>query len=283
MSCHSYLKKSPKITNRIRTGQIRDTQRQILALLRRLTNTPGDGISPSISNGDTDANTNSMISHLTTLMGGADSIAGREEGENDTTEILGVEQEPTGHPGFEYNDNGTLLLGAIHDRKKEDFSSLLQDDKTSLRVVDEQDRTPLLLVAHLGNKDMVETIMACDDPSSADNPNIPSNHRRIDYKATDNLGRTVLHYCAEFGMHDEAIKMLDHGVDINALDKSDHPPMYYAIKLRQYEAVKLLLENGAARNFEWPPESTSHEINMLFEEGSDNGESTTAPANEHVS
>ncbi|KAL8897008.1 MAG: hypothetical protein Q9192_002789 [Flavoplaca navasiana] len=259
----------------IRTGQIRDTQRQILDLLRRLTNTPGDEISPSISNGDTDASTNSLISRLTTLVGEADPTAGQEEGDNDTTETLGVEQEPTGHPDSEYNDNGILLLGAIHNGNKEDFSSLLQDDKTSLLVVDEQDQTPLLLAAHLGNKYMVEAILACDS-SSADNPIKPANHRRIDYKATDNLGRTVLHYCAEFGMHDEADMLLDHCVDINALDKSDHPPMYYAIKLRQYEAVKLLLEKRAARDFEWPPESTSHEIKMLFEEVSDTGESTNS-------
>ncbi|KAL8882150.1 MAG: hypothetical protein Q9198_000801 [Flavoplaca austrocitrina] len=268
--------KNPNITFRIRTGQIRDTQNQILGLLRRLTNTPYDVISPSISNGDTDASTNSLISRLTTLVGEADPTAGQEEGDNDTTETLGVEQEPTGHPKSEYNDNGALLLGAIHDGNKKDFSSLLQDDKTSLRVVDEQDQTPLLLAAHLGNKDMVEAIMACDDSSSADNPNKPPNYRRIDYKVTDNLGRTVLHYCAEFGMHDEVDMLLDHCVDINALDKSDHPPMYYAIKLRQYEAVKLLLEKGAARDFEWPPESTSHEIKMLFEEGSDSGESTNS-------
>lgn len=254
-----------------------------MGLLQRLTNTPNDEISPTISNGDTDATTNSLISRLTTLVGGADLIAGQEEGYNDTTETLGPEQEPTGHPDSEYNDNGALLLGAIHNGNKKDFSSLLQDDKTSLRVVDEQDQTPLLLAAHLGNKDMVKAIMACDDSSSADDPHKPPNHRRIDYKVTDNLGRTVLHYCAEFGMHDEADMLLDHCADINALDKCDHPPMYYAIKLRQYEAVKLLLNKGAARDFEWPPESTSHEIKMLFEEGSDSGESTTAPTNEQVS
>ncbi|KAL8875968.1 MAG: hypothetical protein Q9198_005754 [Flavoplaca austrocitrina] len=271
--------KDPNISIRIRTGQMRDTQKQILDLLRRLTNTPSDNLSPSISSGDTDANTNSLISQLTTLVGGPDPIAGQEEGGDDeTTETLGVEQETTGHPGSEYNHNGALLLGAIHDGNQKDFSSLLQDDKTSLRVVDEQDQTPLLLAAHLGNKDMVEAIMACDNPPSADNPNEPADHRRIDYKATDSLGRTALHYCAEFGMHDEAITLLDHGVDINALDKLDHPPMYYAIKFRQYDAVKLLLAKGATRHSEWPLESTSHQIKMLLEEGSGSGESTTASA-----
>ncbi|KAL9011229.1 MAG: hypothetical protein Q9180_009214 [Flavoplaca navasiana] len=255
----------------------------MLALLRRLTNTTADEMSPSISNGDTDDSTNSLISQLTTLVGGADPIAGQDEEDIDTPDTLVVEQESTGHPGSEYNDNGTLLLGAIHDGNKKDFLSLLQDDKTSLRVADEQDQTPLLLAAHLGNKDMVEAIMACHKSSPADNPNEPSNHRRIDYKATDSLGRTALHYCAEFGMHDEAITLLDHGVDINALDKLDHPPMYYAIKFRQYDAVKLLLNKGATRHSEWPLESTSHQIKMLLEEGSGSGESTTASASNHES
>ncbi|KAL8914325.1 MAG: hypothetical protein Q9171_001045 [Xanthocarpia ochracea] len=267
----------------IRTGQIRDTQRQILELLRRLTNTPSDDIPPSITSGDTDANTNAVISRLTTLVGGPDPIDGQHGGDFDSTETFVGDQEPTGRPGPEYNDNGALLLEAILKGHQEEFTSLLHNYETSLRVVDEQDQTALLLAAHLGNKSMVEAIIACIDSSSADKPNQPPEHRTIDYHATDSLGRTVLHYCAEFGMHDEANMMLDHSVDINATDKSDHPPMYYAIKFRQYDAVKLLLDKGAARDLEWPPESTSHEIKMLFEEGSDSSESTTAPTSDQVS
>ncbi|KAL8927672.1 MAG: hypothetical protein Q9172_001232 [Xanthocarpia lactea] len=264
----------------IRTGQIRDTQRQILELLRRLTNTPSDDIPPSITSGDT----NAVISRLTTLVGGPDPIDGQHGGDIDSTETFVGAQKQSGGSGPEYKDNGALLLEAIQEGHREEFASLLQNCETSLRVVDEQDQTALLLAAHLGNKSMVEAIMACIDSSSADNPNEPAEHRTIDYQATDSLGRTVLHYCAEFGMHEEANMMLDHGVDINSADKSGHPPIYYGIKFRQYDAVKLLLDEGADRDFEWPPESTSHEIKILFEEGgSDSSESTTAPTSDQVS
>ena len=252
-------------------------------MLRRLTNTPSGDIPPSLTSGNTDANTDAVISRLTTLVGGPDPIEGQYGGDLDSTETFVGGQEPTGESGPEYDDNGALLLEAIRKGHQEEFTSILQNCKTSLRVVDEQDQTALLLAAHLGNKSMVKAIMACADSSSAYNPNEPADHRRIDYQATDSLGRTVLQYCAEFGMHDEANVMLDHGVDINATDKSGHPPMYYAIKFRQYDAVKLLLDKGAARDFEWPPESTSHEIKMLFEEGSDSIESTTAHTSDQVS
>ncbi len=257
----------PNIASRIRTGQIRDTQRQILELLRRLTNTPSDDIPPSLTSGDTDANTDAVISRLTALVGGPDPIEGQHGGDIDSTETLVGAQEPTGESNPEYNAKGALLLDAIRKGRQGEFASLLQNCETSLRVVDEQDQTALLLAAHLGNKSMVEAILACTNSSSADNSNELAHHRRIDYHATDSLGRTVLQYCAEFGMHDEANVILDHGVDINATDKSGHPPMYYAIMFRQYDAVKLLLDKGAARDFEWRPESTSHEIKMLLEGG----------------
>ncbi|KAL8855922.1 MAG: hypothetical protein Q9178_007436 [Gyalolechia marmorata] len=267
----------------IRTGQIRDTQREILKLLRRLTNTPHDGIPPSITSGDTDADTNAVISRLTTLVGGPDPVEGQHGGDIDSIETLVGGQEPTGRSSPKYNDNGALLLEAIQEGHREEFASLLQNCETSLRVADEQDQTALLLAAHLGKKSMVEAITACVDSSSADNLNEPADHRQIDYHATDSLGRTVLHYCAEYGMHHQAEMMLDHGVDINATDKGGHPPMYYAIKSRQYNAVKLLLDKGAARNFKWSPESTSHEIRMLLEEGCNSSESTTAPTSDQVS
>lgn len=148
-------------------------------------------------------------------------------------------------------------------------------------MVNGQDQTPLLLAAHLGKASMVKSILSHGTASSAGNHNQANDHHRIDLDATDSLGRTVLHYCAEFGMCDAAGIILDHGVNVNVntLDKSDHPPAYYAIKARQYYAVKLLLDRGASRDFDRPPESTSHEIEELLKNGPANGESTTIPNN----
>ncbi|KAL8755335.1 MAG: hypothetical protein Q9199_003714 [Rusavskia elegans] len=247
------------------------------SLLLELTNTPIDDIPPSITSGDTDANTNLLISRLTTLIGEPNSAEDRSEGNIDTIEALVGEEKPTRHTDFEYITNGTLLLEAIQQGKKEEFDSLLQNSETSFQVVDGQDQTPLLLAAHLGKASMVRSILSCGTLLSAGNHNQANDHRRIDLDATDSLGRTVLHYCAEFGMCDEAGIILDHGVNVNTLDKSDHPPMYYAVKARKYYAVKLLLDRGATTDFDWPPESTSHEIEELLKNGPDNGESTTIP------
>lgn len=110
---------------RIQTGQIRDIQKQILELLRRLTNTPIDDIPPSTTSGDTDGNTNLLISRLTTLIGEPNSAEDRSEGNIDTIEALVGEEKPTRHADFEYINNGTLLLEAIQQGKKEEIDSLL--------------------------------------------------------------------------------------------------------------------------------------------------------------
>ena len=243
---------------------------QILVILQTLTDTALNDI--------TVADTNSLLSRATTLIVDAESAEGRGDGKSnkDTKQLVGglASEEDS-----EYRNNGMRLMKAIDQRDGEDFNSLLQNHTTSLQAVDDQGQTPLLLAAHLGKKSMVTSILSCGTLSSAGNHNQIHDHRKIDLGATDALGRTVLHYCAEFGMCEAARIVLDHGVNINTPDKSQHPPMYYAIKTREYNAVKLLLDKVATRDFDWPPESTSHEIQELLRSASGTGESTAAPSN----
>lgn len=228
---------------------------QILVILQTLTDTALNDI--------TVADTNSLLSRATTLIVDADSTEGRGDGKSntDTKQLAGG---LTSQEGSEAGDNGMRLMEAIRRGDREDFDSLLQNNTTSLRVVDDQGQTPLLLAAHLGKKSMVTSILSCGTLPSAGNNNQFDDHRKIDLDATDALGRTVLHYCAEFGMCEAARIVLDHGVNINTPDKSEHPPMYYAIKTRLYYAVKLLLFRGATMDFDPPSESTSYEIGELL-------------------
>ncbi len=242
---------------------------QILVILRTFTNAPLNDI--------TVADTDSLLFRATGLIADADPVAGQEDGDTNTdmnhpTGGWTSQEEP------EHRNSGMPLMEAIDQDDSESLDTLLQSNTTSLQVVNDQGQTPLLLAAHLGKESMVTSILSCATlSSSAGDQNQANDHRWIDLDATDGLGRTILHYCAEFGMCEAASTVLDHGANINTSDGGDHPPLYYAIKLRQYYAARLFLDRGATKDFDWPPESTSHHIEQLFRSGSDsNGGSTAA-------
>ncbi|KAL8726869.1 MAG: hypothetical protein Q9166_006421 [cf. Caloplaca sp. 2 TL-2023] len=280
--------------------RIEEIQIQMIGMLRTLTNTSTNDIRSSTTGGDAVADTDSLILRVTTtLIADAESVEGQEDGESNANGILIGEEDSASHEDLEFNTNGTMLLEAIADGDHDNFNSLLLDGETSLKVMDAQDRTPLLLAAHLDNVIMVKMLLsniagadhnACsttvtsilspDNDTHANNTETTSHrdHREIHLNATDCLGRTVLHYCAEFGMCEEASILLDHGININARDNSDLPPVYYAIKNRKYFAVELLLAKGAATDFDRPT-PTSREIEELLEKAPNNGESTGVPTN----
>ncbi|KAL8869534.1 MAG: hypothetical protein Q9174_004205 [Haloplaca sp. 1 TL-2023] len=187
---------------------------------------------------------------------------------------------------MEADAKGKLLLESIGDGDYNAFQSLLSDSATSLTERDAQGRTPLLLAAYLDKLDMVKQLLFnCADvdqsgcSSTVTSAAPPADHpfrRAIDFSVTDRLGRSALHYCAEFGMCDEACLVLNHGADINAQDNSNYPPAYYAIKNRKYHATKLLLSKGAIMDFPIPA-PTSHEIEELLETASGGTDTTTSP------
>ncbi|KAL8758212.1 MAG: hypothetical protein Q9184_003995 [Pyrenodesmia sp. 2 TL-2023] len=232
-----------------------------------------------------------MISEVTEALKEKQDLGG--EAYSDTTETLEGGKEPEYEEG---NLNGRRLLKAIEGREYGTFESLILDGATSLKETDSKDRTPLLLAAHLGEVDMVKKLLAInahdkdeerdhydnhrennitngtsplcrirDDDKGPEN----TSHRQIDFNATDNVGRTALHYCAEYDMCDMAYLLLDHGVDVNARDHRDYPPTYFAAKNRKYFATELLLARGAATDFEWPT-PTSFEIEQLLRKYANN-------------
>ncbi|KAL8663183.1 MAG: hypothetical protein Q9202_004115 [Teloschistes flavicans] len=221
-----------------------------------------------------------------------------EEPESDT--LAGEESEDNLEPS--YDPSGVALLDAIENGDIDSFESLLQDLETSFQVKDSKDRNPLLLAAHLDKERIVSQLLAdCTKPRNREahtpggppgeathSTSIPSplenptqekastDRRTIDLNATDSLGRTVLHYCAEFDMFEVAKTLIAHGVDVNLRDSSDFPPAYYAVKSRKYDVVKLLLNNGASTDFKRPP-TTSDEIDKLLEHAADGQDQASSP------
>ncbi|KAL8993193.1 MAG: hypothetical protein Q9188_007392 [Gyalolechia gomerana] len=263
-------------------NQIQATQSEIRSMLQTLTNKTPTAPAPT-ANGD-----QPMRSQLAAWF--ADGEADTLVGEADT--LVG-EPEQGSQGDQEHNTNGILLLRAIEDGDHDAFTSLLRDGATSLKEKDGKERNPLLLAAHLDKVDMVDMLLTdtkkqtdtciqvpCDKPADAASLSPPgndtnekdsdTNHREIDLDATDNLGRTALHYCAEFGLCEAARSLLDHGVNVNARDNGDFPTAYFAAKYRKYYAMKLLLSKGATTDFKRP--QTSFDIKQLLEKSPNNSQ-----------
>ncbi|KAL8937674.1 MAG: hypothetical protein Q9216_004308 [Gyalolechia sp. 2 TL-2023] len=253
---------------------------EMLQTLTKDTNT-----SPAATaNGNQLAESDPMISELASLIrdGEAETLVGEEE--------LGSRGDQ------ECNINGISLLQAIEDGDHGAFESLLHDGATSLKEKDGNERNPLLLAAHLGRAGMVKMLLNSDNNTKDQNCaciQVPwdesaqgghdsigedsvTHHRELNLNATDCLGRTVLHYCAEFDWCDKVRVLLEHGAYVNARDKGDFPPAYFAAKCRKYDAVKLLLSNGATSDFKRPP-LTSQEIEKLLDESSNGSQSAPKP------
>lgn len=220
---------------------------------------------PSVEVGDQVAESDLILSEIATLFRAEDP----EDGGNTVSVVKGIQ-----------------LLQAIKNGDIYTFESLLIQSDTSLRERDGKKRTPLLLAASLGKGVMVKMLLAeyADARSRASSDlhtwqqsfigNAISSqwetddHRTIDLSTADKLGRTTLHYCAEFEMYDEAKFLLDHDVDANARDNCGYPPVYYAVKNRKYYATKLL--SARTTVFRLPPTPTSNEITKVLEETSRN-------------
>ncbi|KAL8720125.1 MAG: hypothetical protein Q9225_002970 [Loekoesia sp. 1 TL-2023] len=257
---------------RVKLHQMHEIQTQMQDMLQMLARTSLTDISLSTTGETQVADADSMISQVTVL------IEGKESKSQEDLQSQDLQSEEV----LESNTNGISLLEAILNGDNDAFDFLLLDGDTSLKEKDDKGRTPLLLAAHLGKGRMVKRLLTVDTihvprDSSTDDASSSSteddkyakdtkttNHREIGLNATDKLGRTTLHYCAEFGMCDEAEILLDHKVDVNARENNNLPPAYYAAKNRKYDAMKLLLARGATTDFELPI-STPLGIKKLLE------------------
>ncbi|KAK0510123.1 hypothetical protein JMJ35_007517 [Cladonia borealis] len=202
-------------------------------------------------------------------------------------------------PDIEYSnpDNDkrrTPLLLAVQLGHIEMVKFLLSRD-AQIEAKDESGTTPLMTAASLGKVDIMKELVLQGADVQARNRTrrtalhlaiqksrddraisfllnlnntdqcVSVDHRKaIDVNASDKSGKTPLHYCAELGMLEAATMLLDRHANFDAHDEADKAPAYYAIKSRKYFIVELLLKHKANFSQQWPPESTSKEIEELL-------------------
>ena len=197
--------------------------------------------------------------------------------------------------GTQNEDGGAELFEAIKVGSDDALQRLLQN-KPSLEARDKRGKTPLILAASLGKATAVEDLLANGaDLHAVDDNNSTALHRAIERSAwpvmsllleaeknpsmgedscllinfSDKRGRTPLHCCTSLGFAEDVVrvaveKLISYKADINAEDKADKPPVYYAIKDRRYSVVELFLEGGANLDFERP--DTSNEVGKLIDD-----------------
>ena len=269
------LKEKADLSIRLQLHQLQERQTQILGMLQKSPYHSAIHAQVDLTGGDEIADTDSMIQQVTSaLIGEAESGDMEDAASNTNTLVEAEESASQNYP--ESNANGTLLLEAIQEGDNDTFESLLQDACTSFNEKDIRERTPLLLAAHLGKVEMMKRLLAnCTrTTSNGGGEKASSSHCDIDLSAIDNLGRTALHYCAEFDICDAAGILIDRGINVNARDYVGNPPAYYAVKYRKYNAVQLLLSKGATTDFTWP-KPTSAEIEKLLEKASNEDRSVS--------
>ena len=69
--------------------------------------------------------------------------------------------------------------------------------------------------------------------------------RRVERPGVDRMGRTPLHYAANEGLYEEALRLLEGGDDANASDDNAWTPLHFAAQSGSLEIAALLLANGA--------------------------------------
>ena len=70
----------------------------------------------------------------------------------------------------------------------------------------------------------------------------------VKYKMQNFMGRTALHIAAEYGDLKIVGYLLEIGADVDALDNSDCPPIFYAMQQGHLDLVKLLIQAQANIN-----------------------------------
>lgn len=67
----------------------------------------------------------------------------------------------------------------------------------------------------------------------------------------DRYGKTPLIYASENGYHDLVAQLLDHGADVNLVDKSGRPALTFAAKNQNLLVVETILNSKSFINVLW--------------------------------
>jgi ankyrin repeat protein len=142
-----------------------------------------------------------------------------------------------------------------------EVARLLIERGTDVNATASGEDYPLYLAASMGDKDLVEALIAkgakLNPAISFESPlhsAIAEKHKDVaellinrgaNVNARNVNDRTPLHFLAAF-MNDRNLAelMIAHGADINAIDKNGATPLGYATKLRNEQVVEVLRRRG---------------------------------------
>ncbi|UYV77481.1 N [Cordylochernes scorpioides] len=127
------------------------------------------------------------------------------------------------------NTGRTPLHAAIAADAQGVFQILLRNRTTNLDAKMHDGTTPLILVARLATEGMLEQLLAGD----------------VDINATDDNGKTALHWAAAVNNIDAVLTLLNHRANKDCQDNKDSTPLFMAAKEGSFEAAKILLQFGA--------------------------------------
>lgn len=108
-----------------------------------------------------------------------------------------------------------------------DIESFLANDVSCLFKKDNKGRSMLFFAVERGNIAILEHILR-----------LPT---KPDLYATDSSGMSLMHYAVQSKRVQTISILLDHGCNVNAVDKYRQAPLHHAVKAGNLEAIKVLL------------------------------------------
>ena len=157
------------------------------------------------------------------------------------------------------NTGRTPLHAAVAADAQGVFQILLRHRATNLDAKTYDGTTPLILAARLAIEGVVEELIQSD----------------ADINASDENGKSALHWAASVNNVDAVNTLLAHGANRDAQDHKDETPLFLACREGSYQAAKALLDHCANRDItdhmdrlprDIAQERLHHDIVRLLEE-----------------
>jgi len=157
------------------------------------------------------------------------------------------------------NTGRTPLHAAVAADAQGVFQILLRHRATNLDAKTYDGTTPLILAARLAIEGIVEELIQSD----------------ADINASDENGKSALHWAASVNNVDAVNTLLAHGANRDAQDHKDETPLFLSTREGSYQAAKALLDHCANRDItdhmdrlprDVAQERLHHDIVRLLEE-----------------
>lgn len=138
--------------------------------------------------------------------------------------------------------NFSLLMLAINCGNEEAIKFLVESG-ANVNEKTESGMTPLSLASHMSNKYVVEYLLK---HGAEDNKECESKEGLVTYSGKNiDLSQSALHWAVYRGYRDIAFLLIVHGVDVERKNLVGETPLQIAVRLKDSEATKLLVEFSA--------------------------------------